>query len=267
MKCYCGVEGTLSLLGVKKADVYMIGYPNEFEIYRCGECKSIITKDYIYKKAFYQSVYHDAFQKARHTTTYRKRWSHDLQVAGARIDWLDGVLSKNEDKYVPMQEEWITFDIGTANGAFVALANSPATKWVAWGIDHRRVQQKGNVVKGDFLEHEFRKPLTVLGQTRPVTYDLVTAFDVIEHFEHPFPGIVKVCSISTKYIFIDQPDPTSEMATEDGIDWKHIKPQEHNMLISEDLMTKWCGYSGFDLIRKEEVVKGRMSLLYQKRGE
>lgn len=259
MKCYCGSTNTV-LLGEKKSQVGMVGFPPSYDIYKCQDCGSILTKGYKYSEPFYKHAYHTSFQQGRQCPTYQKRWTHDLKVAGDRINWFDGTLININ----VMEQDWDTLDVGCGNAAFVALGNTKATNWNSWGIEFNVFVQRANIIRGSFISHDFTKPMTVLGQEMPHRYDMVTAFDVIEHLPNPVDAITKIANLSSQYVFIEQPDPCSADAISQGVEWKHIKPQEHNFLFSEKFVTSLIGTLGFGLIYKGDPVKGRMSLVYRR---
>jgi hypothetical protein len=87
-----------------------------------------------------------------------------------------------------------------------------------------------------------------------LSWDLVTLFDVLEHFE----DIDDLFKINWKYAFISFPETPKVNSWEELKTWRHFKPNEHIWCLNKEGVTQWfndnnclvLGVSHFeDLIR------------------
>lgn len=229
--CICGKTKKISL-----------GFKEGIEIVRCQSCNTIFPVTYNYSEQFYRDEYSQQYQIRRGTLTYQDRINHDVKVAECRFKSLQGVIKPTK-----------SLDIGSGTGGFVKVALG--ANYDAYGIELMSFAVEDRIINDSFLTYEFQ----------PNSFGLITMFDVLEHFDNPFVVIRKVLSIIQPkgILVIEQPNPISEEAINEGILWKHIKPQEHNYLISDMMLTIIFKYLKLPLVKQFEPVKGRMCLVYR----
>jgi len=205
-------------------------------VWRCQSCNTLKCSEEAYSIEFYKRYYHQTYQILSGRKPYNERFEHDREVARIRLKLIKD-LSVNS-----------ILDVGSGNGAFVIEAFMAG--YDVYGIDPvepyaaiKRIFQAG------FLEHEFNRQ-----------FDLITMFDVLEHFPEPVRPLEK-CSELGRYLYIDGPDPASYHALKFGCDWKHVKPREHVWIPSNKLISRILNREPFYVTAS--TIPGRMILLYE----
>jgi 2-polyprenyl-3-methyl-5-hydroxy-6-metoxy-1,4-benzoquinol methylase len=229
LNCFCG-SNFLNYLGRKQRT----------RIYQCKLCGTIFPEHYRYSEEFYRNEYACEFQKIKGHLPYTESYEHDCEVARNRLK----PITKRFSPPISL------LDIGAGTGAFVDEANKAGLD--AYGIELMDFPNR-RITRANFL--------TFSSDRR---FDVVTLFDVLEHF--PFPGfaITKTASLAKRIIVIDQPNPISDEAKREGINWKHIKPVEHNFLLSKTLLSQFLSYLEWNLSFETSQVAGRMYLIYER---
>lgn len=93
-----------------------------------------------------------------------------------------------------------------------------------------------------------------------VRYDIVTMFDVIEHFESPIATLKKI-AMSIKrggHILITTPDFNECMVKGNKIEWRHYKPKEHLFYyttISLKMLLVRCGFECVEEGYRESLIR------------
>lgn len=228
MKCLCG-----------SSDLNLMGHRDGYPIHICHSCLSIINSEYNYNISLYSGTSYDDYQVVKGVPKYTDRYDHDVGVAYKRIM-----------KFIGYNDIKSILDIGCSKGAFVDVCHRLMYD-DTWGIDVVDSVYDRNMIQDSFLGFDFDR-----------TFDMVCLFDVFEHFDMEVASH-KIKQLADKYIFFDQPDPSSSDAIMSGITWKHIKPLEHYVLASQKLIS--IIFHEYDLIKSESPIKGRMSLLYRRR--
>jgi len=227
--CFCGSD-KLIYLGDKQSA----------KILKCEICGTIFPDKYLYSEDFYRNEYAKEFQESKGHLPYTESYIHDRNVAKNRLKPILNLV--NLDSSI--------LEIGSGTGAFVDEANEAG--FDAHGIELMDFPNL-NVIRDNFLTHEFNR-----------RFDVLALFDVLEHL--PFPGfaIAKINSLAKQFVVLDQPDPESHQAVSSGISWHHIKPLEHNFLLSRRIISKFFSFLNWVSIFETSQVPGRMYLIYAK---
>ena len=227
MRCLCSSE-----------NIRITGKKDHVTVFQCIDCQSIWIEPYTYQIDFYIDNEYNHFQQKENRHSYHERFIHDYEVARNRFSLLKGLIQPSNS----------TMDVGCANGAFVRFILDMG--YSAYGIDPMRpIVHTEQIIQADFTTHVFNR-----------RFDIVTLFDVLEHFPNQIEAVAKICKISQYLVFIDQPDPE----TMKGINWKHIRPLEHGFLMSKQFLKQEFNRLGFELIISTSQVTNKMSLIFKR---
>lgn len=222
---------------------------NNCTLYRCEHCWSIFVWPI---SGSYLKIYQkDYFYGTANPHGY------------ANYDGDKGILLENFKQYLDKIEKFSSkkgslLDVGAATGNFIELANSHG--WNAKGIE----------LAGDAVEIGKNKYLDmIIGNfenydfSREDYFDIITFWDVLEHFTDPDSVLRKAQRIVKPggLIAINTPDATSFLAKILGKKWHLLVPPEHlNCLSSRGLMDL-CKKNNFEIIYVGRIAK-KFSLRY-----
>ncbi|MGG4500830.1 methyltransferase domain-containing protein [Paenibacillus polymyxa] len=214
--------------GSNFSQLYSIQGHDGFEtnLHRCAECCTVFmnpqpTEGYL--DWFYNNVYYSN----EHRT--KMGWSTDLEqitpgllaVLEARMDLVETYV--DQTKY-PRGK---LLDLGCSTGNFVLEAQ--LRYWDVKGVEiSEKAAQIGrlkhglNVITGSLDEHLFDKE----------SFDVVTAFDVLEHIPNPHHFMENINRIlKTGGLFIaNTPNVSSTASYHSGSNWRHLDPPLHVIL-------------------------------------
>ena len=93
-----------------------------------------------------------------------------------------------------------------------------------------------NVIKGNFLD------LNIEGK-----FDVITMFDLIEHFTNPSECFKKCYSLlkENRFLIIATPDVEHQSVKKERKNWGHFKPPEHSFYFSLATLKEMCKKTGF----------------------
>jgi SAM-dependent methyltransferase len=221
---------------------------NNCDLYRCENCASIfvwpIRPDYskIYQKGYFGGL--------------------ENYFGYADYDGDKEIMLENFGKYLAKlnkfrPEKGKLLDVGAATGNFVELARSQG--WSASGIEMAEeaaeIGRKKNLHmrNGDFETYDFSES----------NFDILTFWDVLEHFSKPEDVLSKANGMLKQggLIAINTPDPASLPARLFGKRWHLIIPPEHLVLFSKKGLEIFLKKNGFNILYIGRVGK-KFSLRY-----
>lgn len=237
--------------------VVSLGVKDGINVFSCGNCHVIYTNPTLMHRArhYYRyGNYSQKKQKIKNLPPFDERFNHDIAVAEARIRGVCGF-----EKTIGFLRGLKVLDVGAANGAMMcALKNSLA---LPFGVEpddvmRRFIANKTNEEFSTFID------ITEVSQ-RQEEFDLITFFDSLEHANDPLMWLFEANALLKNggNIVIEQPDPSSERAGVDGIDWKHIKPTEHVFLLSPGNVKTLLLESGFECTVEKQFMEDRFNII------
>lgn len=194
----------------------------------CLSC-GFVKADDRYFSANYDEVYSDAYYKCGDYYDYKAE-----EVA------LKKNFRNRLNKILSYRNAGDLLDIGCGYGFFLELAKP---YYSVQGVERNRklshkVSQRLSlpIYGGDFLESAFHKQ-----------YDILTAFDVVEHIPRPDLFIQKCYKINKDkgLLFIETGDIEALLPKIQGKKWRLINPPEHLNYFSVktlSLLLESCGY-------------------------
>jgi 2-polyprenyl-3-methyl-5-hydroxy-6-metoxy-1,4-benzoquinol methylase len=101
------------------------------------------------------------------------------------------------------------------------------------------------------------------------TFDIITAIDVVEHFEDPVSDLKQIHRILSNdgVVIIQTPDTACPEAHEQLCDWGALKPLEHLHLFNSNNFTRLCKDTGFttvDIYQPFEYADGNFVAVLKK---
>lgn len=216
---------------------------------RCADCRSIVLLDGI-DTSIYLRDYHDRHQRRIGHVPYRLRFDQDYALAHKRLDAIE-----KRRAWKTARSNLRLLDIGCSNGAFVVAACDRGFKAI------------GFEVNADIAEHAQARGARVLVQPSGVSaaihaghYDVVTAHDVLEHFALPAEELAAWRRLVAPgcLLVVDTPDADCLLAHHRGVDYHHIRPDEHFHLFSEALLRRLLTGAGFRVIDVDRPIEGKL---------
>ena len=79
-------------------------------------------------------------------------------------------------------------------------------------------------------------------------FDVITAIDVVEHFENPFESIrnIKQLLKPNGYFIVQTPDGDTSLSKKEGINWGALKPMEHLFIFNRNNFSRLAQNAGFN---------------------
>lgn len=142
-------------------------------------------------------------------------------------------------------------DVGAATGWFVGKAAQ--TGWTARGIDVSEAGVAAGRAKGVRMDAVSVETLAERGER----FDVVTMWDVLEHFPDPFKAL-DACARLTRpggILALVTPDGRSIWARLFGPRWHALVPPEHLTLFNPRALKAALDARGFDVVRSRHPVK------------
>jgi len=172
-------------------------------------------------------------------------------------------------KYAPASKSPCMLDIGCNKGYL--LSNAVAAGYEVYGIEivpvlmlpfQRRYPEFATHIMGGDFSHQQSK-------FEDAKFDLITAIDVIEHFqqlEEDMQNVYRILKPGGTFV-IQTPNTNSEKAKADGADWGAIKALEHLQLFNPQNLNEFAqkiGFSAFKQIPPFDEGIGNMSCVIRK---
>ena len=217
-------------------------HKNNCDIFCCNNCKLLFVHPV---KTDTATIYSDDyFCGAKKTFGYINYDSDKEPMISTFIRYLEII-----EKILPNKGKLL--DVGAATGFFIDIAQKRG--WNATGIElsdfaASSARAKGfNVKTGTLSSSDFL----------PESYDVVTIFDVIEHFPDPLIEIKTATKILKRggVIAINTPDTGSIVAKIFGKKWHLIVPPEHLYYFNSANLTTLLEKNDFKVIKKTKVGK------------
>lgn len=224
--CVCGVT-----------EIEVVGTKHDRTVGKCISCGLIRTLD---PPADYEKLYTEGerYHKERiGHIPYRERYLHDLEVASQR--WAKLML------------RYRVLDIGCANGGFLMYAKRSGA--IAEGVEVNPAMAEWARNHTGCVIHESLEAVSG-------PFDLVTLHDVIEHFRYPdlmlerIRDLVKVGG----QLIVDTPDADDPRFAELGMDWHHMKPQEHLWFFNEWSLRRLLNQAAFTIEQVDRPIQGKI---------
>ena len=176
-----------------------------------------------------------------------------------------GYINYDEDKQADLSafEEYINkiekakpgrgtlLDIGAATGAFVATAKKRG--WVASGLEISEYAAAAGRAKG----LDIKTGTVDSAEFSQQTFDIITLWDVFEHFPDPRAALVKIYSWlkPNGLLVLNLPDAGSVYARTMGKHWQLIIPPEHLHLFNVHNLAKLLQEYGFTVLATDKIGK------------
>ncbi len=214
---------------------------NSFNLYKCGECGLIFTESVSDVSEIYSEDY---FSGAKNGFGYVDYDKDKQAMAGTFEFYLDKIKEFSADGRNLL-------DVGTATGYFLEIAKR--RKWNVMGVEistfvAEKARTKGlNVVTG-----------TLENLSVPDEYfDIITFWDVIEHFSNPKSQLLLAQGMLKKggLIAINTPDAGSFIAKMLGKHWHLLVPPEHLIIFNQKNLKMLLKSCGFDVLWNGKVGK------------
>ncbi len=215
---------------------------NNCDIFCCNNCKLL----FVYPmKTDTATIYSDDyFCGAKKTFGYIDYDSDKEPMVPTFIKYLEII-----EKIIPNRGKLL--DVGAATGFFINIAKK--RDWNATGIELSDFAASSARAKG----FDVKTGTLSSGDFLPESYDVITIFDVIEHFPNPLVEIKTASKILKKggIIVINTPDTGSIIAKIFGKKWHLIVPPEHLYYFNSINLTTLLEKNGFKVIKKMKVGK------------
>lgn len=210
------------------ADLYSIEGHRKFEthLYRCSNCGAVFmdpqpTEEYL--NWFYQNIYY--------SSEHRQKMGWDTEISSVNAGML-----RNYETRMDLVESFVDqtryprgtlLDVGCSTGHFLAEAQS--RYWTVAGIeiseDAAEEGQKKyglDITQGELSDEMFDEE----------TFDVVTAWDVIEHIPtpHEFMNNIRRVLKQGGLFVANTPNVNSTASFHSGSQWRHLDPPLHVIL-------------------------------------
>lgn len=234
---------TTCICGGPKGNVEPVGEKDGREVVKCLECGTIRT---LYIPDDYGALYTEGntyHQGREGHIAYTNRFQHDYAVAEQRILRHLGAFR--------------LLDVGCANGGWVKATND-------LGIDSEGLELNPDMA--DWAKFATGRPIHTSWSTITGGFDMITYHDVIEHVEDPIKEVTHV----KKYLkpggtlVLDTPDVEDPRFKTDGMNWRHMKPQEHLFFFSEKDLRTILFSTGFENLVFERPILGKLVVYARK---
>jgi hypothetical protein len=145
------------------------------------------------------------------------------QMAGLRLGYLIGILGKLPKSLL---------DVGYGNGDFLKVCQQGIEKCYGNDVSGYPIPEGVTFVENIFDKH----------------YDVITMFDVLEHFEN----INFIKDLSCNYFYVSLPW-CHNFSDEWFFNWKHRRPDEHLWHFSLPSITKFFNEMGYELLTHSNI--------------
>lgn len=197
------------------------------KLWKCHNC-GLGESTYKFNKSIYNKKYLKNYEKRAET------------LIGMRLNLLRlGMIAP----YIPDTRRCSLLDYGCGAGTFLDYAYEFFQ--TSHGVD---------------INPNIKKPSIFKTIPKNIKYDIVTMFDVIEHFENPIEVLKQIAKSMPKggHIIIATPNFSQCIVNNSLGNWRHYKPKEHLFYytnISLDILLKTCGFKRVEYGYRESLIR------------
>lgn len=202
------------------------------------------------------AYYHETFCKALKIPTFAEKWGRDYEVGLLR-------LAAIAQRVAPGNAVSL-LDVGCGNGAFVTAALDAG--YNAFGVDPGEASIEWAKARDRRLEGRLSARSTI--PSAKTGWRVVTCHDVLEHLVDPFAHLIAIARAMAApgLLVIEQPDPTSSEAVEQGRHWRHIKPYEHTYIPSRETWKAMLACAGLIVRSTLSPVPSKVAIYAERPG-
>jgi 2-polyprenyl-3-methyl-5-hydroxy-6-metoxy-1,4-benzoquinol methylase len=144
-------------------------------------------------------------------------------------------------------------DIGCAKGNFLAAARSEGwsvkgVEFSAYSASCARSERNLDVFTGTLAD------ALANGFVRPASFDVVTAWDTVEHVADAM-ALFRDCAAALKpggFLFVETLNIDSDRSKAEGQNWHFFRPPKHLFYYGEDTLTAYFHRAGFAIVRDDD---------------
>ncbi|WP_411348129.1 methyltransferase domain-containing protein [Paenibacillus sp. WLX2291] len=253
--------------GKKYSMLHSIKGHEDFEtnLYRCSDCATVFmnpqpTENYL--EWFYNHIYYSKVHREK------MGWEPELSNVNS------AVLRVNEMRMDLVESFWNQtrfprgrlLDVGCSTGNFIWEAQ--LRYWSVQGIEisedaaeRGRQDHDLDILTGELTDTIFEKD----------TFDIITAWDVIEHIPNPHHFMVNISRVLKKDgLFVaNTPNVSSSASYYAGSQWRHLDPPLHVILYDHISLRVLLRQHNFEILKisSGEEYLGQMQVVARKIGE
>lgn len=205
--------------------------------------------------------YHVDRQKYTKHVLYKDRFDHDYKISIGRLKFVKEYIQKLNLKH---ESESRLIDVGCSNGALVKAALDNGYKNV-YGCDiSEYIIDKAKEATGfgdKLFVHNVDSEL--FSKEHKKKYDIVQCNDVVEHSDNPVRFLVRLRSLLSRggVMFVDTPDFGDPEFMEVGLSYRHVKPIEHTVMLSEDVLIYMAGRADLEVCDFYKPIPGKIVMV------
>jgi len=231
-----------------KSTSYKKLYPKVYRrIVKCSKCNLILTNPRL-KKRYLKHLYSEEYFNNTNSShfgyeNYLADEEKIVRTFKKRVEAIEKVVLKKGKM----------LDIGCATGFFMKAARD--NKWRVEGIEIS--EYAASYAKEHFGFKVYSKDFLTLSLPEK-TYDVITLWDVIEHFNNPTAALIKIRKLlkPNGILVLSTPDVNSIPANLTGSKWVGYKlSDEHLTYFSIKTMTNLLEKTGFSVVKKSHIGK------------
>ncbi len=235
---------------------------------KCSHC-GLIYIDVLQEADKLYSAYNGGFFKdLRRKLTMPLRKIEGVKNFATSLQRAQGIIEFCSSQ-VAAKEKLKFFDVG-CNKGFLLLAGLQRG-WDVYGEElipelirpllNSRPELKGHVYSGRFCDVE--------KNLESNSFDLISAIDVVEHFENPLSDLKAIRRILSENgrVVMQTPDISCQRAVNDGCEWGALKPMEHLHLFDASnfaMLAKKAGFSKVECFPAFEEADGNFVVVLRK---
>lgn len=232
------------------SDVGVVHYlnKNNHDLYQCSDCDLV----YVWPiPSNLEDVYHEGYFNCGEEQEQFGYVDYDKDKEPMRE-----IFNIYLDKFTDLAKHKSVFDVGSATGFFLDIAQSRGWKTAGIDISHYAVSQGRDRGHSVYLGE-----LTLVDIFEK--YGVVTMWDVLEHVRDPKKYLMKVREIISEdgLLLVNTIDAKSLWAKFWGKRWNMIIPPEHLFYFSKNNLVKLLEDCGFEILEVEKRGK-KFSLSY-----
>ena len=215
---------------------------NGYNIYSCKLCKLLFVWPLPENTA---NIYLDDYFRGAQKGFGYVNYDQDKLVMLSTFKWY---LDKIEE-ILPDRGDLL--DVGAATGYFIKTAEDRGWKAEGLEISQYAVEQarKQNI--------NVRQGILSTADYQPESFNLVTLWDVIEHFPNPRSELLRIHNILKHggVVAINTPDTSSFFAKLTGKNWHLLVPPEHLIYFNPQNLGDLLKMSGFEVLSADKIGK------------
>jgi spore maturation protein CgeB/2-polyprenyl-3-methyl-5-hydroxy-6-metoxy-1,4-benzoquinol methylase len=235
------------------------------ELYRCLDCCGVYMNpmptneylDYFYNKVYYSKE-------------HREKMGWDIDLGKVTV----GIMNANENRMDLIEGYFDSnlrypkgklLDIGCSSGNFLLEA-----KLRYWDVQGIEISDKAASYGRNNYGLDIQTGVLTRSCFGKESFDVVTAWDVLEHISNPKEFLLNVRNIlkNDGLFFLSTPNISSTSSYFSGETWRHLDPPLHVILydhISIGVLLKMCGFQVLKISSGKEYL-GQMQIVARKVG-